>query len=220
MTTLPNCYSPKALQSLNPATVSPSNGFCPANLSIYAAQPRDFQALAELLTDSFHSLDSWLTWLYPLLRLGIQSELQQRLQARTAHYVCLVAIQQDLEISPSSSPQVLGTVELGLQTASPWQSTYPKRYPYISNLAVHSNWRNQGIAQQLLQTCEQITGQWGYSDVYLHVLDNNVAALNLYQKLGYQFQLHESHWNLGFWQKPQRRLLCKSLARSSSINPD
>jgi ribosomal protein S18 acetylase RimI-like enzyme len=109
-------------------------------------------------------------------------------------------------------------VELGLQTASPWQTTYPKRYPYISNLAVHSNWRNQGIAQQLLQTCEQITGQWGYPDIYLHVLDNNIAALNLYQKLGYQCQPHESNRNLGFWPKPQRRLLYKSLARLSSTN--
>lgn len=162
---------------------------------------QDLLALADLLASSFHGQEGWMRWVYPLLKAGIYEDLKSRFHSRSSHYACLVAVKPTLkgqvfsELSGRVAPTglvlgrdtLVGTVELSLKTPSllqPWNT----KYLYLSNLAVKSDYRRQGIAQQLLQTCEKIALDWGFSDLYLHVLENNHQARRLYWKAGYRVQ--------------------------------
>lgn len=172
---------------------------------IRTAQFQDLQGLAEVLAYSFHSFQGMSSWLYPLVQLGIYEDLKRRRHSESDHHICLVAV----KLIPNRPPLVLGTVEISLKSAN-WtlQRSY---YPYISNLAVVSSWRRQGIASQLLVKCEQIAQQWRHQQVYLHVLENNYSARALYSSLEYQLIHTEWSFNSWLWSSPQRLLLSKKL---------
>lgn len=146
-----------------------------------------------------------MQWLYPLLKAGIHEDLKSRLLTRGAHYACLAAVQPTtqgrspsaelvsqsphaaLGLMTSQDDAILGTVEIALKTPPLLQPWSPK-YVYISNLAVKTDCRRKGIAQQLLYTCERVALDWGFRDLYLHVLENNHTARRLYWKAGYRLQ--------------------------------
>lgn len=88
---------------------------------------------------------------------------------------------------------------------------YPRKYLYISNLAVSPVYRRQGIARKLLLSCEPLALQWGYQEIYLHVLDDNEHAKQLYLKLNYNIDRVEAHRNRWLWPRPKCLLLRKSL---------
>lgn len=164
----------------------------------------DLAILADVLASSFHSQEGWMRWLYPVLKAGIYEDLRNRLHTRGAHYACLVAVKPTLqgqanpELVGRANPAALnllagrtdlivGTVEISLKTPplfQPWST----KYLYLSNLAVNVDYRRRGIAQQLLQRCERIALDWGFHDLYLHVLENNHQARRLYRKSGYRLQ--------------------------------
>jgi len=111
-----------------------------------------------------------------------------------------------------NSDRPVGTVEISLKTPPPWQSPHA-RYLYLSNLAVHSNYRRQGAAQKLLQTCDRVALGWGFQDLYLHVLESNHAARRLYLRSGYHVLRAETSltsWLLG---KPRQLFMHKSLSQ-------
>lgn len=110
-----------------------------------------------------------------------------------------------------SSTDLVGTVELSVkQRLLPFA---PSRYVYLANLAIHPNYRRRGIASHLLTSCEVLAKRWGFQDIYLHVLEDNVGARSLYQKLGYQIKQSDADlitWLLG---RPRQLLLHKSLTQ-------
>lgn len=180
-----------------------------SHVSIRAAQPRDLTILAEMLTDSFHPPTGIMRWAYPMLRLGIYEDLRNRLRSSVPHYACLVAVAA-VSTPTGNREELAGTVELALRSTSSWQPRAAV-YPYISNLAVSKSCRRQGVAQQLLLTCERMSLEWGFKDLYLHVLENNHQARQLYLKAGYeqrQVESSSSTWLLG---RPKRLFLRKLL---------
>lgn len=180
-----------------------------SHVTIRTAQLRDLNILAEILTDSFHPPTGILRWAYPMLRLGIYEDLRNRLRSSVPHYACLVAV-ATVSTPTGDREELAGTVELALRSTSSWQPR-AAHYPYISNLAVSKSCRRQGVAQQLLLTCERMSLEWGFKDLYLHVLENNHQARQLYLKSGYEQRQVESSvstWLLG---RPKRLFLCKPL---------
>ncbi|HEY9709884.1 MAG TPA: GNAT family N-acetyltransferase [Oculatellaceae cyanobacterium] len=180
-----------------------------SKFTIRTAQARDLSSMAEILTDSFHSRTGLMGWAYPLLRLGIYEDLRNRLRSTLPHYVCLVAVTTVSTVA-GSREELAGTVELALRSSSSW-STHNSGYPYISNLAVRKSCRRQGVAQQLLLACEQTSMEWGFQDLYLHVLDNNHQARQLYLKTGYQLHQVESSYTAWLFGRPKRLFLHKHL---------
>jgi len=65
------------------------------------------------------------------------------------------------------------------------QQDYPQESFYISNLAVDSKYRNQGIGQQLLSNCIDEAATHSGS-VYISVDVDNVRAKKLYESMGFQ----------------------------------
>lgn len=57
---------------------------------------------------------------------------------------------------------------------------------HIASLAVHPNFREQGIGSQLLATALKTSIQKGATQSALEVRANNTVAQNLYQRFGYE----------------------------------
>ncbi|HEY9625374.1 MAG TPA: GNAT family N-acetyltransferase [Crinalium sp.] len=197
----------------------PSNTF---PFLIRTARQNDLGTLTDVLANSFHAQDGPFGWLYPLLRMGIYEDLRARLRSQSPHHACLVAIRNGavpdvmrktvptLAVSPGVSDPVAGTVEIGLRAQSLWQPRN-QQHLYLSNLAVKQEYRRQGVARQLLLACERIALDWGYKDLYLHVLEDNLPARRLYLGSGYEVVNVESslgHWLFG---RPRQIFLHKRL---------
>lgn len=178
---------------------------------IRVATTADLPSIAQIIAESFHSQDGFWGWAFPLLRLGIYEDLRYRLSSPAPHHVCLVAIDTN-----DSTNKLVGTVELGVRFSDTW-IPIGRSCPYLSNLAVHPQYRRHGVASKLLISCENFSHEWGFQDLYLHVLENNHQARQLYFKLGYQVHKLESNWNKFFFRRSQQILLHKHLRLNSII---
>ena len=200
-----------------------------ANFQIRAVQSAELNGLAEILADSFHPQDGILGWAYPLLRLGIYEDLRNRLRATAPNHICLVAVDLTVRAITEGSPyaagnELAGTVEMALRSNEPWKSDVNAstkrvhgRYPYVSNLAVRPTLRRRGVAKQLLLSCERVALSWGFQDLYLHVLENNHQARQLYFQLGYRLHQVDSSWSSWLLGRPRQLFLHKHLATSTPL---
>ncbi len=170
---------------------------------IRGARPTDLLSLAEVLADSFHSRAGYQSWFYPVLRMGIYEDLRHRLRSSSPHYLCLVATLPSKNPATENWSNLVGTVEVALRSHQPWVLG-GVQYPYLSNLAVRSEWRRQGVAKQLLTACEQTVRNWGFQEIYLHVLEDNYQACNLYFNMGYNLHRIDSSWTSWLLRHPQR----------------
>jgi GNAT superfamily N-acetyltransferase len=171
----------------------------PLPLLVMPATLVDLDSLAEVLTQAFHPPEGMQALFFALRKLGIQEDMRQRLEAKHSHYCCLAGWIGD---------RLVGTLEISLRRLPGALGRGPQ--PYISNLAVSPLWRRQGIASQLLTRAEAVVQTWGYHLLYLHVMETNLPACQVYTHLNYRI-LHASadpwQW-LGF---PRQLLLCKYL---------
>lgn len=91
--------------------------------------------------------------------------------------------------------EIAGLVEISMEEpngklAPPLQSFkgFPPKsaQPYLCNLAVRKSCRQQGLGSILCELCEHIVlTYWKRSKLYLHVMNDNIAAQSLYRRLGY-----------------------------------
>ncbi|WP_287128040.1 GNAT family N-acetyltransferase [Candidatus Cyanaurora vandensis] len=170
--------------------------------TVRSATPADVHALARLLTDSFQPSDAWWQWTQGWVRSGLAQDLESRLTRPPASYRCLVA---------TMSGFLAGTVEVAHRPLPhEWwwlpQVASPQDPLYISNLAVTPAWRRQGVASSLLQEVEAIARSLCHPRLYLHVMADNIAAVQLYQRSGYRLERVEKNWPL-FNPRPSSKLL-------------
>lgn len=64
----------------------------------------------------------------------------------------------------------------------------------IANVAVRPEYRRKGIARALTMKVLEHARKWGASSVWLHVREENEAALSLYQSLGFVEHDHRTTW--------------------------
>ncbi|WP_256871975.1 GNAT family N-acetyltransferase [Nostoc sp. TCL26-01] len=177
---------------------------------VRAATPADLSGIAQVIAESFHSQNGFWAWAFPLLRLGIYEDFKHRLLSPAPHHLCLVAV----ATASNGIEKLVGTVEIGVRLSDYWTKA-GKSFPYLSNLAVHPQYRRHGVASKLLISCEQVSRDWGFEDLYLHVLEHNYQARQLYFKLGYQAHKVDSPWNQFFLRRSQQILLHKHIVLDS-----
>lgn len=165
------------------------------SFQIKFAQPQDTLKISHILVTSFYSRCPG--WLKPLILWSISLDLGSRLLDQGAYYACLVAL---------ADGEAIATVEVNVKTLGGL-----KNQPYISNLAVHSNWRRRRVASQLLTMVEAKVRTWGFKYIYLHVLDTNQGALHLYELLGYKIYRADPELHLNPFDSSVRLLLRKCL---------
>lgn len=194
-------FHPYHLQSVTAATTR-----SPGQFQIRAATPADLPTVAQIIAESFHSQQGFWGWAFPLLRLSIYEDLRHCLASPRPHHICLVAV----DLTTDRANSIVGTVELCVRLHDTW-THISKSFPYLSNLAVHPKYRRHGIASGLLISCEQVAQEWGFHDLYLHVLEDNCQAQQLYLKLGYRVHRVESHWNAFLLNRSRQIFLHKHL---------
>ncbi|AFY35146.1 GNAT family N-acetyltransferase [Calothrix sp. PCC 7507] len=180
-------------------------------LQIRAATPADLTSVAQIIAESFHSQQGIWGWAFPVLRLGIYEDLKHRLASPAPHHVCLVAV--DTTIGAANN--LVGTVEMGVRFSNSWAQV-GRSFPYLSNLAVCPKYRRNGVASELLTKCEYVSREWGFQDLYLHVVEDNHQARQLYFKQGYRVDKIESSWNIFLLRYSHQLLLHKYLRANST----
>ena len=203
-----NAYS-YSLFNISRSTPSGSNKQ-PA-INIRSARLEDVQSLASILTDSFHPPRGLMSWMYPIFKLGVCEDLRGRLHSSSSNYTCLVAI-ATFATAEVQENVIVGTEELSVRSTYSSFSNLVSPYPYIANLAVDCCYRRKGVARKLLIKCEQVAQKWGFSELSLHVLENNDLAKKLYSSTGYELIQVESGLGSCFFNSPRRLLLSKKIA--------
>ncbi len=200
----PEVSIPQLLTKNQPRTIPYSR----ERLLVRPATIEDAPALAMVIVNSFHRYSGIKQWFVPLLRLGIGEDLRYRLRSSpNSHHGCFVAClldERDTEI-------VVGTIEVTVKYVQS-MAIAPMKVPYISNLAVDPQYRRLGIARQLLQRCEVQVKRWNYSNIGLHVLENNAGAKELYRQCGYETQHVERQLSSWIFNQPKRLFLQKNLS--------
>ncbi len=201
------------------ASIAPNIAFNPAQIEIRPVKENEIHYVADIITRSFHFDRGWMAWFTPLFKIGIAEDLRNRLRTRVPsalhskpqQQVCSIALCIDREQS-----HISGTVEVGVRTAERYRQNH-HRYVYLSNLAVSKDFRRRGVAQKLIERCEQQTVEWGYTEIHLHVMGKNERGRNLYQKLGYEVVSSELVWSIIPWHRPERLFLRKQLGISGLV---
>ncbi|MEO0457191.1 MAG: GNAT family N-acetyltransferase [Cyanobacteria bacterium P01_A01_bin.114] len=175
----------------------------PRAYRIRVADGTDVSPLTTVLMASFYPPNRLNRWFYALMRLGIHEDLKLRLSNQNPQYCCLAAVPP---VAGQSANSLIGTVEVSLRSVSIWQPFQPRR-PYLANLAVHPDHRQQGIGRHLILTGEDIVRSWGFHSLSLHVATNNQVAYRLYAGLGYRPERSASRK----WLPSKRILLTKPL---------
>jgi ribosomal protein S18 acetylase RimI-like enzyme len=198
------------------------------------ANLQDLQPLTHILINCFHITHPNQEWLRPFVQFTFREELRQRLRSTSPYYACWVALQfppltsqgwEGVLESEAKNAMLIGTVEMDLRYANFRRSKTPQipqtgsknaigaegSYLYVSNLAVAQEFRRQGAAKHLLGLCEQTARNWGFEELYLHVLEDNQEAQQLYFKGGYQLQCIDPGWGILWFEQPRRLLLRKLL---------
>ncbi len=76
-----------------------------------------------------------------------------------------------------------------------------RRYALIANVATHPDYRRRGIARELTLKALDVIQSRGLADAWLHVRDDNPAAIKLYLSLGFEERFRRTQW---MWE-PQLR---------------
>lgn len=179
---------------------------------IRPASPADLNAVSQIIAESFHSQKGAWGLLFPLLRLGIYEDLRHRLASSAPHHICLVAV----DTNQDESNNLVGSVELGVRFSDSWTQS-GRNFPYLSNLAINPKYRRRGAASSLLLSCERVALAWGFQDIYLHVLENNHPARQLYFKQGYRVHKVEFSWNSFIFRGAQQIFLHKHLSKDVKV---
>ncbi len=226
----PSPSQPAAIAS--PARPSPA-------ITIRMAQQKDVSTLADLQTANIHSSASCKGSHKHQLQTEIKEEQNHRLRQPNSHYTCLAAVDSPRDqdrpqgASPQKSPAipspclwaraknspppprqditVVGTVEISARSQFPLGWGKPS-YLYISNLAIAESYRRQGVATALLVECERFAKRWGFTSIYLHVLEDNQAARRLYQGVGYRTESILADWLSRLFGRSRRLLMQKNVS--------
>jgi len=169
----------------------------PVPVTVRSAQITDIAGMSKVLVQGFNLVP--YAWMNPIAQAGIQADLKVRMDRKSLY-------QSFVAIDPNGDPAtIVGTVEVTLQ--KPNLSCQPTSYAYLASLTVARDYRRLGVAQQLIKACERQITFWNQSDLYLHVLAENVAARRLYLQLGYGIHRKIRSWNPSLWHFEEQMML-------------
>ncbi|KAF7908008.1 uncharacterized protein EAE98_000196 [Botrytis deweyae] len=97
--------------------------------------------------------------------------------------LCFMALDPSLPLTPTTTPPLHGILIAKLETHS--SHSPPTLRGYIAMLAVSSSFRGQGIATKLVKLAIDAMAARGADEIVLETEEGNVAAMRLYERLGF-----------------------------------
>jgi ribosomal protein S18 acetylase RimI-like enzyme len=180
--------------------------------TIRSCKYADLKAVSDIIVDSFYTDNMKSSPFAAVLKLGELNRLQQNFPYNDSErHVMLVATttdssQDSANPSGSNSGKIVGFVDVDARPAT--RRIDPPR-PYLSDLAVHPDYRRNGIATILIQTCEALvhSGRVRVSatttpvaedhptgvpkrEMFIRVERANAAAIQMYEKFDYHAISH------------------------------
>ena len=138
---------------------------------------KDLRCVADLMMDAFYFEKSVMYHYHRMLELD---RVQNNFPYDSSKHEYYVACSPD--------GKVIGFVDIDARPSA--RKDAPPR-PYLSDLAVSSEWRRKGIASRLVEQCEARTRSMGKSKMYLRVEQKNEAALRMYcENMAYEKRQH------------------------------
>jgi diamine N-acetyltransferase len=95
-----------------------------------------------------------------------------------------------------SDRQLVGLVHAMVRETPALPIFVPRRYATVDTIVVKSRLQNQGIGRMLMRKVEEWAISKGATSIELTVYEFNTAALNFYEKLGYQILSHKMNKEL------------------------
>ncbi|CAM6093618.1 unnamed protein product [Calypogeia fissa] len=126
-------------------------------------------------------------------------------------------LQSHCKISLSRAEEcvVVGTLDInqGLLLPGELSGDHPQgldaehRRAYLSNVCVAKEVRRRGVGLLLMQYVKKTVKLWGISDLYVHVVVDNISARQLYEKAGFIYEKEEAVKDARSMCRPRRYLL-------------
>ena len=138
--------------------------------------------VVDILIDAFYN-PSDIIEIRPYLYLSELSRLKGNFPYNEDEHMFFVACTLD----DKNNEKIIGFVDVNISKPRK-ESDAPR--PYLSDLAVHLEYRRQGVAKSLIRQCEQQSIAWGRTHLYLRVDEKNDGALLMYSSLDYKKQDH------------------------------
>mmetsp|Transcript_67919 Transcript_67919/g.99357 ORF Transcript_67919/g.99357 Transcript_67919/m.99357 type:complete len:162 (-) Transcript_67919:188-673(-) len=89
----------------------------------------------------------------------------------------------------SATGEIVGAVELIML---PYPASPSPQRPYLFNLCVHPDFRSRGLGRRLVEWCEEISKEWGFEELFLHVEQDDIRRL--YTSYGYTATFQKPTW--------------------------
>ena len=137
---------------------------------------RDLRDVAELMMEAFYQEGALMFHYHRMLELD-------RLQSNFPYD----SSRHEFYVACGPTGEVVGFVDVDGRKSMRYDA--PPR-PYLSDLAVKSDWRRMGVATSLIEMCEVRAREIGHKSLYLRVEQSNEAALRMYSDLGYEKKDH------------------------------
>jgi len=165
-------------------TASPASSF-PQNLRPFDAR-RDLAAIADLIEACFeNTLDpDGRRYLYNMRKAAGNKGLNR--------WAAMASGDTSLPLAGfvwEENDRVVGNLSM-----IPFFSQGRRIY-LIANVAVYKDYRRRGIARLLTEAALERSLQRRVNEIWLHVRDDNEAALNLYALMGFEHQVSRTTWN-------------------------
>lgn len=193
----------------------------PAQYTVREARADELYTAADIRCEAFYGGASEVRY-QPVRRREIYMAIRSRVSAGTR---CII-MSDSSSPNPMPSPRKNAATEdsaiVATLDVTPLRAASGERprsdvehhgaVVYISSMAVRSGWRGRKLAQLLLATTVHRLREDGKtSRVYLHVDEENEAAVHVYCKHGFRkVHYRKSHW-LHTLAKPEHTLLCLPL---------
>jgi ribosomal protein S18 acetylase RimI-like enzyme len=133
-------------------------------------------------------------------KLQLKERYEEKLKKGLNHAM-FVAIDDDKNIDNfiDIKDGIVAFMEVGMLPSpipiiKSWEGNDIETYndvPYIGNLIVSPPSRRKRIAEKLIRIALKVTEKWGYEYLWLAVDIDNIKALNLYLKMGFEIVLDE-----------------------------
>ncbi|KAI7836825.1 hypothetical protein COHA_009326 [Chlorella ohadii] len=154
--------------------------------------------MVALQTDAFHSpaplaaLDGMARKFF---EAEVLSEMQKKIRFNPDELFASLVIEPSNPTAVSGNgSKVIGGVEVsyvGQKDILCLLEPGTEGYCYIASMVVAPTWRRRGAAAALLAAAEAAVELWDERQAVLHVYQDNIAAVQLYQKQGYEVILQE-----------------------------